>query len=63
MSPLIQFLLTQIGLPVVSLIIKDYQAAHAGVWPTSEQVVQAFLDDVKKWTDQGKAWLLANPVV
>lgn len=61
MNPLVNFLLQQIGLPVISLIIKDFQTAHNGTWPTSEQVVQAFIDDVKKWTDQGNAWLLADP--
>lgn len=61
MNPLIQFLLEQIGLPVVTMIIKNYQTTHTGQFPTSEQVVQTFIDDVKKWTDQGTAWLAANP--
>lgn len=63
MNPLVNFLLTQIGLPVVSMIIKDWQTVHNGTFPTGEQIVQAFVDDVKKWTDQGNAWLLANPKV
>lgn len=61
MTPLIQFLLTQIGLPVVTMIIKDYQTAHNGTWPTSEQIVQEFIDNGNKWIKQGKDWLIANP--
>lgn len=63
MNPLIQFLLEQIGLPVITMIVKDYQVAHQGAWPTSEQVVQAFIDDTNKWIAQGNAWLAANPKV
>lgn len=63
MSPLVQFLLTQIGVPVVGMIVKEYQTAHAGTWPTPEQVAQDFIDNVSKWTTQGNAWLLANPKV
>lgn len=62
MTPLIQFLLEQIGVPVVSMIIKEYQAAHNNTWPTPEQVAQTFLDDANKWINQGNAWLLANPL-
>ncbi len=61
MSPLVQFLLQQIGLPVVSMIIKEYQTAHNNNWPTPEQVAQTFLDDVAKWTSQEANWLAANP--
>lgn len=60
---IVTFLLQQIGVPVIALIIKEHQAAHNGQFPTSEQVVQIFIDDVKKWTDQGTAWLAANPKV
>ena len=63
MNPLFQFLLTQMGLPVVSLIIKEWQTAHAGTFPTSEQVIQIFIDDTNKWIAQGNAWLAANPKV
>lgn len=62
MNSLVNFLLQQIGLPVISMIIKDYQVAHNGAWPTSEQVVQAFIDDWKKWVAQGTNWLAANPL-
>jgi hypothetical protein len=61
MNPLVTFLLEQIGVPVTAMIIKEYQTAHAGAWPTPEQVAQTFIDDVAKWTNQGNAWLLANP--
>ena len=63
MSPLVQFLLTQLGVPVVGMIVKEYQTAHNNTWPTPEQVAQTFIDDVAKWTAQGNAWLLANPKV
>jgi hypothetical protein len=63
MSPLVQFLLTQLGVPVVGMIIKEYQTAHNNTWPTPEIVAQTFIDDVAKWTAQGNAWLLANPKV
>ena len=61
MVPLVEFILTNIGAPVVSMIIKEYPTAHAGAWPTSEQVAQTFIDDVTKWTTQGTTWLLNNP--
>lgn len=63
MTPLIEFLLTQIGLPVITLIIKEYQTAHNGAWPTSEQIVQEFVDNGAKWIKQGEDWLAANPRV
>ena len=63
MSPLVQFLLTQIGVPVVGMIVKEYQTAHNNTWPTPEQVAQIFINDIAKWTTQGNAWLLANPKV
>ena len=61
MPVLVQFLLEQIGVPVVGMIIKEYQTAHNNTWPTPEQVAQTFIDDIAKWTSQGNAWLLANP--
>ena len=63
MPVLVQFLLEQIGVPVVGMIIKEYQTAHNNTWPTPEQVAQTFIDDISKWTTQGNAWLLANPKV
>ena len=63
MSPLVQFLLEQIGVPVVGMIVKEYQTTHNNTWPTPEQVAQTFIDDVAKWTAQGNAWLAANPKV
>lgn len=60
---LIQFLLQQIGLPVVAMIIKEWQTSHAGKFPSSEEVVQIFIDDATKWINQGNAWLAANPRV
>jgi hypothetical protein len=63
MPVLVQFLLEQIGVPVVGMIIKEYQTAHNNTWPTPEQVAQTFIDDISKWTNQGNAWLLANPKV
>lgn len=63
MPVLVQFLLEQIGVPVVGMIIKEYQTAHNNTWPTPEQVAQTFIDDIAKWTSQGNAWLLANPKV
>ena len=60
MTPLITFLLEQIGVPVVGMIIKEYQTAHNGTWPTPEQVAQAFVDKIQYWTSQGNAWL-ADP--
>jgi hypothetical protein len=62
MTPLVSFLLQQIGVPVVTMIIKEYQTAHNNTWPTPEQVAQIFVDDVKKYTDQGNQWLLSNPL-
>lgn len=63
MPPLVNFILEQIGLPVVSMIVKEYQTAHNGTWPTPEQVAQTFLDDVARYTTQGNAWLAANPLM
>jgi hypothetical protein len=62
MTPLVSFLLQQIGVPVVTMIIKEWQTAHNNTWPTPEQVAQTFIDDVAKYTSQGNAWLLANPL-
>lgn len=61
MNPIVNFLLTQIGVPTISMIIKEYQTAHSNTWPTPEQVAQLFIDDVAKWTKQGNDWLSANP--
>ena len=60
MPPLVSFLLQQIGLPVVAMIVKEYQTAHNGTWPTPEQVAQIFLDNASKWIKQGNDWLAAN---
>lgn len=61
MPVLVEFLLTQIGAPVISIIIKEYQTAHKGAWPTGEQVAQTFIDDTSKWITQGTVWLTNNP--
>ena len=58
---LINFLLQNIGFPIVMQIIQARKAANALSTVTSEQVIMDFLADVKKWTDQGNAWLSANP--
>ena len=63
MTPLVQFLLQNIGLPVVAMIVKEWQTAHNNTWPTPEQVAQTFLDDVSKWTTQGRNWLADNPEI
>lgn len=63
MSPLVNFLLEQIGVPVISQIIKEYQTAHNNIWPTPEQVAQTFIDDTAKWIKQGNDWLAANPPI
>lgn len=61
MTPLIQFLLKNIGVPVVALLIKEFQAKNNNVFPTAEQVAQMFIDEPAKWINQGTAWLAANP--
>jgi hypothetical protein len=63
MAPMVTFLLQQMGVPLIAMIVKEFQTAHNGNWPTPEQVAQDFIDRVKYWTDQGNAWLLANPKV
>ena len=62
MPPIVNFLLEQIGVPVVGMIIKEFQAANNNAWPTPEQVAQTFIDSSAKWISQGNAWLAANPV-
>lgn len=55
---LINFMLQNIGVPVVAAIIKAHRDANGGAMPTSEQVIAHFTDDWQKWTNQGKQWLL-----
>lgn len=61
MSVLIEFLLTQIGVPLIAQIIKQHQTANNGTWPTPEQVAQTFIDTPAMWANQGNDWLAANP--
>jgi hypothetical protein len=60
---LINFLLQNIGFPIVTQIIAARKAANALATITSEQVIADFLADVGKWTKQGTDWLTANPKV
>ena len=61
---LLNFLLTNIGVPVVSEIIKAWQTAHqTSNLPTSIDVINMFTADYTKWIAQGQSWLLANPLV
>lgn len=58
-SILVGFLLKEIGLPIVAAIIKAKKdAGHVGEL-TGAEVAMEFVNNVKKWTDQGKAWLAA----
>jgi hypothetical protein len=60
---LVNFLLQNLGVPIIAAIIKQHQANNnnslAGL--TSESVITTWLSDPKKWEDQGNAWLAANP--
>lgn len=58
---LINFLLQNIGFPVVTQIIQARKAAGQLATVTSEQVISDFLADVAKWTKQGEDWLSNNP--
>ena len=61
MDPLlVNFILQSIGIPVVAEIIKAWKTAHNGTFPTSEEVISAFVDDWQKWVKQGNDWLAAN---
>lgn len=61
MPVLIEFLLTQIAVPLIAQIIKQHQVANNGTWPTAEQVAQTFIDTPAMWINQGNDWLATNP--
>lgn len=61
MPVLVEFLLTQIGAPLIAAIIKQHQIANNGAWPTPEQVAQIFIDTPAMWVKQGNDWLAVNP--
>jgi len=58
---LINFLLQNIGLPIVAAIVKAHKDAGTLSTLTSEGVISDYLADVAKWTTQGKDWLAKNP--
>ena len=61
---LVNFLLMNIGVPVISEIIKAWQTAHSTAnLPTSTDVINMFTADYTKWIAQGQSWLAANPHV
>lgn len=62
MDPLlVNFLLQNIGFPIVMQIINAHKAAGTLSTLTTEQVIADFSADTAKWQAQGNAWLTANP--
>lgn len=64
MDPILaNFLLQNIGFPIVMQIIAAHKAAGTLATLTTEGVATEFLADTNKWIGQGQSWLAANPAV
>ncbi len=57
---LLNFLLQNIGFPVVMQIINARKAASQLSTVTSEQVISDYAADTAKWISQGQQWLAAQ---
>ena len=62
MDPILaNFLLQNIGFPIVMQIIAAHKTAGTLSTLTTEGIATEYMADTNKWTTQGKTWLAANP--